>query len=379
MWLKYAVLFFYAIVVKSGEIGDKCVPNDDVTDGSCMIITDCKVAVRAIRQNYFHPFTRCGFHQVMEIVCCPPEDYVLPGKNKNTERPRTTTVPPLTTTVSVKKQAEDRPKRIAEIECQKIIEKSGPPLDLHIVGGSVASPGEFPHMAALAYKREEGYLFQCGGSLISESFILSAAHCVDTLDMIKPEFARLGTVLLGSRDFNDTTDTRVTDIYLFPEYKRISKYHDLALLRLEKPVRFTEDLSPICLYTSISDPEIPLMVTGWGRTDFKRDDGSEVLLKARISAVAVSKCREHYDAYRRLPDGVIPAQICAGDQNGLKDSCQGDSGGPLQVLNSDDSRYRLVGITSFGRGCGSPVPGVYTRVAHYLDWIETNVWPQSKL
>lgn len=56
---------------------------------------------------------------------------------------------------------------------------------------------------------------------------------------------------------------------------------------------------------------------------------------------------------------------------------QGDSGGPLQSVTADGLN-RLVGVTSFGRGCGSPVPGVYTRVSRYLDWIESVVWPNAQ-
>ncbi|KAI5644348.1 trypsin domain-containing protein [Phthorimaea operculella] len=101
---------------------------------------------------------------------------------------------------------------------------------------------------------------------------------------------------------------------------------------------------------------------------------SNMLLKANVTVVGREKCDESYSSWRKLPRGIAAEQLCAGDPDGLRDTCQGDSGGPLQGVTSTDEQYRIVGITSFGRGCGSPVPGVYTRVAHYLDWIEEQVW-----
>ncbi|KOB66122.1 Hemolymph proteinase 6 [Operophtera brumata] len=104
---------------------------------------------------------------------------------------------------------------------------------------------------------------------------------------------------------------------------------------------------------------------------------STILLKASVSAVKSDKCGESYSNWRKLPQGIVDNQLCAGDPKGLKDTCQGDSGGPLQVsLSNVTTVYKVVGITSFGRGCGSYVPGVYTRVAKYVDWIESVVWPQ---
>ncbi|CAH2234538.1 jg1678 [Pararge aegeria aegeria] len=291
-------------VTIAGEVGDKCYPTEDILKGTCKIVTNCDIAIKYIQETYTHPFSRCGFHGTKEIVCCPN-----------------------TATIGEDKFGDPRQIRIADRECQKISERGLPPLSLHIIGGEIANLGEFPHMAALGYERSDGYDFQCGGSLISDTFILSAAHCVDTLD------------------------------------------------RLENPVTFTVNLNAICLYTKDDDPKIPLTITGWGKTSTTRDIKSTVLLHANVTVVATSKCRESYTNWRKLPEGIVDAQICAGDPMGLRDTCQGDSGGPLQGLTSNDGHYRLVAVTSFGRGCGSPVPGVYTRVSRYLDWIEKVVWP----
>ncbi|XP_023934807.1 serine protease persephone [Bicyclus anynana] len=357
------LLLFKDII--AGEVGDKCAPTEDILKGTCKLVTDCDIAISYITKTDNHPFSRCGFSGTVEIVCCPSK-YMQPLPTK---RPK-----PTTGTVGQDKFGDPRVMRVAERECRKIIDTTLPPLGLHIIGGETASLGEFPHMAALGYERTDGYDFQCGGSLVSDLYIVTAAHCVDTLDQVTPTIARMGVVELGERQFS-SDDVRIQEIIKHPEYKRRTKYDDLALLKLEQPVTFTSNLHPICLYTKNDDPTIPLTITGWGKTSTTRDIKSTILLKANVTVVAKDKCGESYTNWRKLPVGIADAQICAGDPMGLRDTCQGDSGGPLQGLTASDGQFRLVAVTSFGRGCGSPVPGVYTRISRYLDWIESVVWP----
>ncbi|CAH2096506.1 unnamed protein product [Euphydryas editha] len=189
--------------------------------------------------------------------------------------------------------------------------------------------------------------------------------------------ARMGVIDIGTSQWNDKTDMRITEIIKHPDYRRSKKYHDLALLRLERSIEINQNLSPICLYTEEEDPSIPLTVSGWGTTSATRDEKSQILLKANLSVVPISRCKDSYKNWLKLPKEITDEQICAGDSKGLHDACQGDSGGPLQGLPYRDGFYRLVGITSFGRGCGSAEPGVYIRIAKYLDWIEDVVWPNE--
>ncbi|XP_034832134.1 serine protease persephone-like [Maniola hyperantus] len=363
MWHNLVIICNLLIfkVIIAGEVGDDCAPTEEISKGRCKLVTDCEVAINYIQKTETHPFSRCGFSGMVEIVCCP---------NKYTQPPK-----PNTGTIGQDKFGDTRLSRVADRECQKIVETTIPPLGLHIIGGESASLGEFPHMVALGYDRSDGYDFQCGGSLLSDSYILTAAHCVDTLDRVTPTIARMGVIELGDRQFNSETDVRIVEIITHPDYKRRTKYDDLALLKLEQPVQFSVYLNAICLYTVDDDPKIPLTITGWGKTSTTRDIKSTILLKANVTVVSKSKCGESYTNWRKLPQGISDEQICAGDPLGLHDTCQGDSGGPLQGLTASDGQFRLVAVTSFGRGCGSPVPGVYTRVSRYLDWIESVVWP----
>lgn len=114
------------------------------------------------------------------------------------------------------------------------------------------------------------------------------------------------------------------------------------------------------------------------RTDSSQ---SKVLLKTNLTASNLSACNASIVGYRttpwhRLLNGLTVGQICAGDPNGLRDACRGDSGGPLQIVDDGNKMSTVVGVISFGMTCGSKLPSVYSRVAYYLDWIESHVWPE---
>lgn len=97
------------------------------------------------------------------------------------------------------------------------------------------------------------------------------------------------------------------------------------------------------------------------------------LLKVQLNTVPLADCKRSYPNSRQLPDGLLASQLCAGDATGARDTCQGDSGGPLQLRQQQQQPY-VVGVTSFGRGCATGTPGVYTRVGAFVDWIESVVW-----
>lgn len=109
-------------------------------------------------------------------------------------------------------------------------------------------------------------------------------------------------------------------------------------------------------------------------------DQTNQLQKAQLDLIDNLACTIRYNSSKEVPYGVTPSMICAGDPRGgwTKDSCQGDSGGPLQVINPRNlCVFQVIGITSFGQGCAIiDTPGVYTRVSHYISWIEGIVWPQ---
>ncbi|CAK9808311.1 Proclotting enzyme [Anthophora plagiata] len=234
-----------------------------------------------------------------------------------------------------------------------------------IVGGQNADPGEWPWIAALF---NAGRQF-CGGSLIDDRHILTAAHCV--ANMNSWDVARL-TVRLG--DYNIKTNTeirhverRVRRVVRHRGFNARTLYNDVALLTLNEPVPFTEQIRPICLPSGsqLYSGKVATVI-GWGSL---RESGPQpaILQEVSIPIWANNECRSKYGA--AAPGGIVDSFLCAG--RATKDSCSGDSGGPLMV---NDGRWTQVGIVSWGIGCGKgQYPGVYTRVTHFLPWIYKNL------
>uniref|UniRef100_A0A0A9WVP2 Vitamin K-dependent protein C n=1 Tax=Lygus hesperus TaxID=30085 RepID=A0A0A9WVP2_LYGHE len=143
--------------------------------------------------------------------------------------------------------------------------------------------------------------------------------------------------------------------------------HDIALLKLRKSVPLGKTIRPVCLPVSGSDPAGKMgTVVGWGRTS---EGGAlaNIVQEVQVPILTLGQCR----ASKYRPNRITANMVCAG--KGVQDSCQGDSGGPLLVHNGGE-KYEIVGIVSWGVGCGRPgYPGVYTRVTSYLNWVKKNI------
>ncbi|XP_044256879.1 proclotting enzyme-like [Tribolium madens] len=234
-----------------------------------------------------------------------------------------------------------------------------------IVGGHNADVGEWPWIAALF---NGGRQF-CGGSLIDNIHILSAAHCV--AHMSSWDVARL-TVRLGDHNIKTNTEIR----HIEKRVKRIVRhrgfdprtlYNDIAILTLDSPVQFSQQIRPICLPTVGNDfAGHTGTVIGWGSL---RESGPQpsVLQEVNIPIWSNRDCKLKYGP--AAPGGIVDHMLCAGQA--ARDSCSGDSGGPLMV---NSGKWTQVGIVSWGIGCGKgQYPGVYTRVEKFLPWINKNL------
>ncbi|XP_031624690.1 serine protease persephone-like [Contarinia nasturtii] len=250
-----------------------------------------------------------------------------------------------------------------------------------VLGGDVAEEGEFPWMAALFYLDDLRVRFGCGGTVISEYYIMTAAHCTNE----RPVKVRLGKVSL-----NDTyTDVirasyySIENITRHPNYSSVTKKNDIALIRLTKKIYFSNTIRPACLHTDMNDVDTKLIVTGWGSTDLNRSNShSYQLRKIEINTTPLRECNNIYfnsNQLWNLPSfryGISDGQYCTFDPIEKNDACIGDSGGPVQLIdNKDPKNVTIVAIVSFGMSCGLDLPGINTRVAHYISWIESVVWP----
>ncbi|XP_076651149.1 trypsin V-B isoform X2 [Halictus rubicundus] len=243
-----------------------------------------------------------------------------------------------------------------------------------VIGGVTATPGEFPHQVSLGRFSEGVYKNLCGGSLIAPQWVLTAAHC--TYDP-SPSDVRIGFHDL--RDENRGISTKVDKLVRHPGYKPPSMYDDIALVKLDRVIGFNNSIRPACLYLRYDSVPVQAWVSGWGVTEFGDEEGSNTLQKAELRILDNIRCAIRHKPSIQIPYGITPNMICAGDPAGgwSKDSCLGDSGGPLQIIHPDNKcLFQVFGITSFGQGCAfANMPGVYTKVSHYLNWIEDIVWP----
>uniref|UniRef100_UPI003AAD242F polyserase-2-like n=1 Tax=Centroberyx gerrardi TaxID=166262 RepID=UPI003AAD242F len=250
-------------------------------------------------------------------------------------------------------------------ESRSQLEECGqPPLNTRIVGGEAAPPGSWPWQASLHIS---GRHF-CGGSLINNEWVLTAAHCFPNTNTANY------LVYLGRQSQQGSNPNEVSrslrQIIRHPNYNNIPNNNDICLLRLSAPVTFTDFIRPACLAASESTffAGIDSWVTGWGNI------GSGVplpspqdLQEVEVPIVGNRQCNCDYGV-----GSITSNMICAGLRAGGRDSCQGDSGGPM--MSKQDSRWIQSGIVSFGQGCAQPeFPGVYARVSQYQTWINSQI------
>jgi len=237
-----------------------------------------------------------------------------------------------------------------------------------IVNGAEAKAHSYPWIVAMMTGSGDYY---CGGSIISNEWILTAAHCVSG-EPNNP--ARDMYVRVGDHDMTDKGDSPKADTFQVDFYIHHAKYNekttnnDIALLKLKKKIDFKKysgTVTPVCL------PDLPrkyygetVTVSGWGLLS----DGGNAAKKLRevdLKIIWMKQCRENFH-YKK--SWISSKMMCTFKEDA--DACQGDSGGPLVRVNPTSGRYEQVGVVSWGIGCASPkYPGVFVKLSHYLSWI----------
>ncbi|XP_040899744.1 suppressor of tumorigenicity 14 protein homolog [Toxotes jaculatrix] len=236
-----------------------------------------------------------------------------------------------------------------------------------IVGGQNAELGEWPWQVSLHFLTN-GHV--CGASIISERWLLSAAHCFVTSSPLNHVASNWQTYS-GMQDQykQDGVQRRsLKSIISHPDYNQMTFDYDIALLELSEPLEFTNTIQPICLPSSshVFPAGMSCWVTGWGAL---REGGqtAQLLQKASVKIINDSVCN-------MVTEGQVTSRmLCSGFLAGGVDACQGDSGGPL-VCFEESGKWFQAGIVSWGEGCARRnKPGVYSRVTKLRDWIKSEV------
>jgi len=237
-----------------------------------------------------------------------------------------------------------------------------------IVGGQDAEKGEFPWQISYQFDLGDGVAFHsCGGSILNENKIVTAAHCCDGLGI---EEARItvGDYTVEDGDQDGTEQIfKISSMKIHENFDMETVDYDVCVLTLAGVIEMNEYAAPISLCTENEWAEgSKFTVTGWGLKSEEDFDISPILQKVEVPYVPQDVCAQDYGDANAITDRMI----CAGEKG--KDSCQGDSGGPMIHLKSESERD-LVGIVSWGIGCAEEgYPGVYTRVSSVAEWINEN-------
>ncbi|MCG8417616.1 MAG: trypsin-like serine protease, partial [Proteobacteria bacterium] len=247
---------------------------------------------------------------------------------------------------------------------------------VEIIGGDETELNEYPFMVAVGAVLNGRFSQFCGGSLITDRWVVTAAHCTGG----PPE--RLG-VLAGTNNVDDGSGQllRVKATHVHPAWNgSVIDGYDIALWELEAPVALRDSGLESAAMLSANDASLAAVGTlattiGWGVSSI----GSTLLQDVHLPVSDEQVCEE---TYRNLYGSVnnFETQICGSVPEGGIDACQGDSGGPLAVRDPATERWMLAGITSYGNGCALPgFPGVWGRVSALSDWARATAVEPSRV
>ncbi|XP_054611779.1 serine protease 33 [Dunckerocampus dactyliophorus] len=248
-----------------------------------------------------------------------------------------------------------------------------PLLENRIVGGMDSSDGEWPWQVDI----QKAGAHVCGGSIITENWILSAAHCFPNPSDVSFYIIYAGRYQLNGLNPHQSSH-RVSYVVIPSGYVEPHSGKDVALVRLSIPVAWSDWIRPVCLPASgtLFPGGMPCYVTGWGNIRSEVPlQGAGPLQEVQVPIISQGSCQEMYQLEQV---DILYDMICAGYQEGGKDSCQGDSGGPL-VCQMVNGTWVQAGVVSFGLGCAEAnQPGVYARLTSYSSFIRDNI-PEVQL
>ncbi|CAL8093666.1 unnamed protein product [Orchesella dallaii] len=229
-------------------------------------------------------------------------------------------------------------------------------LDLKVVGGRQAQIGEFPYTVALLSNNKQF----CGGSLISEDWVLTAAHCITSFRSFSGVTVSVGDHNLKQQNEVKSQSRGVKRGFYHRLFSIQNLQNDVALLQISSPVTLGDNIQTICLSKQPPPYGVQGVLSGWGKTG-EHQSPSSTLRTVKMRIIPHEECRSSNAKDPRAPP-VTSGMVCAGEGSQgspqLKDACNGDSGGPLVIFKGNKATQ--IGVVSWGDGCGDK-PSVYTR------------------
>nr|XP_031325638.1 transmembrane protease serine 11A isoform X1 [Camelus dromedarius] len=226
-----------------------------------------------------------------------------------------------------------------------------------IMSGDLAIKAAWPWQASLQHNN----IHQCGATLISNTWLVTAAHCFK-----KKANPSQWTVSFGTTINPPLMKRSIRKIIVHERYHSPAREYDIAVVQFSPRVTFTDDIRRVCLPEASASfqPNSTVYITGFGAL-FYGGESQNNLREARLKIISDDVCKQPHVYGNDIKSGMI----CAGYLEGTYDACRGDSGGPLVGKDLKDTWY-LIGIVSWGDNCGQKnKPGVYTKVTYYRNWI----------
>jgi trypsin len=241
-------------------------------------------------------------------------------------------------------------------------------MESRIINGVRADPEDYKFLVSLRI----GESHYCAGSVVHPQVVVTAAHCIEPIRQKGSDFPLVVTAPNAASHL-DPVGTRASVVR--GAYNAATHNNDIAVLLLNRPLEGVEPIKMAMPGTRLSRGE-QLQIAGWGLLSENSLEISPYLMEATVGFVDNSECNKIL-GMGKITDNMI----CAGDLINGRDACQGDSGGPLLAYNSETGEQELLGVVSWGIGCGRiGLPGVYSSVPYFESWITTYMeqWAAEK-